>query len=94
MTFYEIARTVYKILLIKSRRRRQKGNVARTGEIRSACETAIRSVGKSTRRWGNNIKMDLKKHCENAYDIHLAPYRDLQRAVMNTVMNLPLLYPD
>jgi hypothetical protein len=46
-------------------------------------------LGKSRRRWGNNIKTDLKEiGWESVEWINLADVRDKWRAVVNTVMNL------
>jgi hypothetical protein len=48
-----------------------------------------RSVGKSRRRWQDNIKMDLTEIGWEGVDwIHLAEDRDRWWAVVNTVMNL------
>jgi len=53
------------IRVIKSRRMRRAGHVARMGKRRGACRVSVgRTEGKSLlgrirRRWENNIKMDL-----------------------------------
>ena len=53
--------------MIKSRRLRWAGHVARMEEGRSAFKiltgkpTGKRPLGKSRRRWENNIRMDLKE---------------------------------
>jgi hypothetical protein len=54
------------IRVIKSRRMRWAGHVARTGEKRGAYTILVgrsegmRPLGKPRRRWENNIKMDLQ----------------------------------
>jgi hypothetical protein len=48
-----------------------------------------RPVGRHTRRWVDNIKMDLRKIGGGGmYWIYLAQDRDQWRALVNTVMNL------
>ena len=45
--------------------------------------------GRPRRRWEENMKMDLKEMGWGDMDwIHLAPDRDIRRAVVNAVMNL------
>jgi hypothetical protein len=52
--------------MIKSRRMKWAGYVARMGEKRNACRILVgnpdvkRSLGRPRRRWVNNIKMDLR----------------------------------
>jgi hypothetical protein len=71
------------IIMIKSRRMRWAGHVARTGEKRNAYRILVgtpegkRPLGRSRRRWVDNIKMDLR---EIGWDVW--------RALVNTVMNL------
>jgi hypothetical protein len=63
--------------MIKSRRMRWAGHVARIGETRNAYNILVgkpegkRPLGTQRRRWVDNIKMDLKS-----------------TALVNTVMNL------
>jgi hypothetical protein len=48
-----------------------------------------RLLGRPRRRWGDNIKMDLKQVGGEGMDwIELAEYRDRWRAVVYAVMNL------
>jgi hypothetical protein len=61
------------VRMIKSRRIRRAGNVARTGEGRSVYRILVgrpegkRPLGRPRRRWENNVKMDLR-----AYELDLA----------------------
>jgi hypothetical protein len=81
--------------MIKSRRMRWAGHVARMGEKRNAYRILAgnpegkRPLGRRRRRWVNNIKIDLR---EIAWDgmnwIDLAQDRDQWRALVNIVMNL------
>jgi hypothetical protein len=49
----------------------------------------MRPLGRSRRRWEDNIKMDLREVGFGDVDwIHLAQDRDGWRALVNTVMNL------
>jgi hypothetical protein len=53
--------------MIKSRRMRWAGHVARMGETRDACRILVgkpegkRPLGRRRRKWVDNIKMDLRK---------------------------------
>jgi hypothetical protein len=55
------------IRVIKSRRLRWAGHVARMGERRDACRVLVgkpegrRSLGRPKHRWEDNIKMDLRE---------------------------------
>jgi hypothetical protein len=50
-----------------------------------------RTLGKPRRRWEDNIKMDLREMGWGGMDwIDLAQDRDQWRALVNTVMNLPV----
>jgi hypothetical protein len=61
--------TVHLVLLrvIKARRMRWAGHVARMGKVRGAYNILVgrpegrRPLGRSRRRWEDNIKMDLGK---------------------------------
>jgi hypothetical protein len=48
-----------------------------------------RPLGRPTRKWENNIKMDLQEDgCKGVDWIKLAQVRDRWRALVNAVMNL------
>jgi hypothetical protein len=81
--------------MIKSRRRRWAGHVARMGETRNAYRILVgqpegkRLLGRPRRRWVDNIKIDLGEIGWDGRDwIELAQDRDQWRALVNTVMNL------
>jgi hypothetical protein len=83
--------------MIKSRRMRWTGHVARMGDTRNAYTRRIlvgkpegkRPLGRPRRRWVDNIKMDLREIGWDGVDwIKLVPDRDQWRALVNTVMNL------
>ncbi|KAJ4428741.1 hypothetical protein ANN_25734 [Periplaneta americana] len=83
---------------IKSRRLKWAGHVARMGESRNAYSVLVgrpeekRHLGRSRRRWEDNIKMDFR---EVGYDdrdwINLAQCRDRRRAYVRAAMNLRIL---
>jgi hypothetical protein len=51
-----------------------------------------RSLGRSMRRWEDNIKMDLREIGWKGVDwIHLAQDRDQRRNLVYTLMNLPVV---
>jgi hypothetical protein len=71
------------------------GHVARVGETRNIRKILVGKPGakapleRRTRRWEDNIRMDLREiGWEGVEWIHLAQDRDQWRAVLNTVMNL------
>jgi hypothetical protein len=75
--------------------RRWVGQVERIGKKRSAHRALVgtperaRSLGRSRRRWEDNIKMDLRKILWGGMDwIDLAEDRDQWRVLVDTVMNL------
>jgi hypothetical protein len=83
------------IRMIKSRRMRWGGHVARMGETRNAYRILVgkpegkRPLGRPKRMWVDNIKMDLGEIGRDGMDwIELAQDRDQWRALVNTVMNL------
>jgi hypothetical protein len=72
--------------VIKARRMRWAGHVARMGEVRPE---GRRPLGRPRRRWEDKIKMDLREIGFGDVDwIHLARDRDKRRALVNTVMSL------
>jgi hypothetical protein len=82
------------IRIIKSRRMRWAGHVARMGEKRNAFRLLIgkpegkRQIGRPRRRWIDNISMDLLKIGLSVVDwIGLAQDRYRWRALVNSVMN-------
>jgi hypothetical protein len=83
------------IRIIKSRRMRWAGHVARMGEARNAYRIwggkleGKRPLGRPRRRWEDNIRMDLREIGWGGMDwIDLAQDRDQWRTLVNTVMNL------
>jgi hypothetical protein len=83
------------VRMIKSRRTRWAGHVARMGEMRGVYRVLIgspegkRPLGRLRRRWEDNIKLDLREMgIDGANWIHLAQDMVLWRAFLNTVMNL------
>jgi hypothetical protein len=83
------------VRVIKARRMRWAGHVARMGEVRGAYNILVgkpegrRQLGRPRRRWEDDIKMDLRETGFGDVDwIHLAQDRDRWRALVNTVMNL------
>src|SRR5215831_10162697 len=83
------------VQVVKSRRMRWAGHVARMGEERGVHRVLVgkpegkRPVGRPRRRWEDNIKMDLQ-HVGGSRGVwmELAQDRDGWRALVNTVMNL------
>jgi hypothetical protein len=83
------------IRIIKSRRMRWAGYVARMGEKRSAYRLLVgkpegkRPLRRPRRRWVDNIRMDLGEVGWNDVDwIGLAQDRNRWKALVNSVLNL------
>jgi hypothetical protein len=82
--------------MIKSRRMRWTGHVARMGEKRNACRILVvkpegnRPLGRPRSGWLDNIKMDLREIGWDGMDWieDLAQDIDQWRALVNMVMNL------
>jgi len=74
---------------------RLEGYVARMGDITNAQNILVgkpegkRSLGRTTRRWEDNIKIDLREgRWEGVECIHLSQDRGQWRAVVNTLTSL------
>jgi len=83
------------VRVIKSRRMRWVGHVARMGEERGVYRVMVekpegrRPLGKPRRRWLDNIRMDLLEvGCGYMDWIGLAKDRDRWRTLVSAVMNL------
>ena len=83
------------IRVIKSRRLRWAGHVAKMEEGRSAFKILTgklagkRPLGRPKLRWEDNIRMDLEEIGINAGNrIDSAPDRDYWRALVNAALNL------
>jgi hypothetical protein len=83
------------VKVIKSRRIRWAEHVARMGEGRAVYRVLVgrpegkRPLGRPTRRWEDNIKMDLREiGIDGENWIQLAQNRVQWWAFVNTVMNL------
>ena len=83
------------VRVIKSRRLRWAGHVARMEEGRSAFKiltgnpTGKRPLGKSRRRWKDDIRMDLEEKRINAGNwVDSAQDRNYWRALVNEPLNL------
>ena len=73
--------------------------MARMGERRGAHGISVgepdgkRQLGRPTRKWGDNNKMDLKEiGWEGVYLIDMAQGRDMSRALVHAAMNLQAPY--
>jgi hypothetical protein len=84
--------------MIKSRRMRWAGHLARIGETRNAYRILVgkpegkRPLGRPRHRWVDNIKIDLREIGQDGMDlIDLVQDRDQWRALVNMVMNLRVL---
>jgi hypothetical protein len=83
------------IKVMKSRKMRWVGHVARMGEKGNAYRIFVgkpegkRPLGRPRRTWMDNIKMDLREIGWDGVDwIDMAQDRDHWRALVNTVVNL------
>jgi hypothetical protein len=83
------------IRVIKARRMRSVGHVARMGEVRGAYNISVgrsegrRPLGRPRRSWEDNIKMYLGEIGFGDVDwIYLAQERDRWQDLVSTVMNL------
>ena len=81
--------------MIKSRRLRWAGHIARMEEGRSAFNiltdkpTGKRPLGRPRRRWEDNIRMDLEEIGINAGNwVDSARDRNYSRALVNAALNL------
>ena len=81
--------------VIKSRRMRWAGHVARMGEERGVYRVLVRKLegrrplGRSRRRWVDNIRLDLQEvRCRYMDWIGLAQDRERWRTLVSAVMNL------
>ena len=86
------------VRVIKSRRMRWAGHVARMGEEREVYRVLVgkpkgkRPLGPPRRRWVDNIRMDLQEvGCGYVDWIWLAQDRDSWRTLVSAVMNLQVL---
>ena len=82
------------VRVVKSRRMRWAGHVARMGEDRGVHSVLVgkpegkRPLGRPRHRWENNIKMDLQEVGGGRGDwLELARDRDGWRALVGTVRN-------
>ena len=83
------------MIVIKSRRMRWAGHVARMGEEREAYRVLMgkperkRPLGRPRRRWVDNIRMDLQEvGCGYVDWIGLAQDMDRWRTLVSAAMNL------
>ena len=83
------------VRVIKSRRMRWAGHVARVGEGRGVYRVLVekpegkRPQGRPRRRWEDNSKMNLQEAgCGGMDWIELAQGRERWRALVNAVMNI------
>ena len=82
------------VQVVKSRRMRWAGHVARMGEERGVHRVLVgkpegkRALGRPRRRWDDNIKMDIQEvGGGHGYWMELAQDRDGWRALVSTVRN-------
>ena len=87
------------VRVIKSRRMKWTGLVARMGERRGVYRVLVgkpernKLLGRPRRRWKDNIKMDFREvGCGSVDWIELLQDRDRWRAIVNAVMKLRVPY--
>ena len=87
------------VRVLKSRRIRWAGHVARMEGRRGVCRVLMgkpegkRTLGRPRRRWEDNIRIDLQEvECGRVDWIELAQDKDRWRALVNAVMNLRVPY--
>ena len=92
---FDLYSSLNMVRVLKSRRMRWAGHVARMEERRGIYRSLVgkpegkRTFGRTRRRWEDNIKMDLQEMVLGVMDwIELAQDRDRWRALVNAVMNL------
>ena len=85
--------------MIKSRRKRWAGHVARIGERKGVCRVLVgkpegkRPLGKHRRRWEDNIKMDLQKVGREVMDwFELAQNKGSWWSLVSEVMKFRVPY--
>ena len=82
------------VRVVKSRKMRWAGHVARMGERRGVHRVLVgkpegkRPLGRPRRRWEDNIKIDLQEVGGGGDWMKLAEDRDRWRALVNRVMEL------
>ena len=82
------------VRVVKSRRMRLTGHVARVGEGRGVHRVLVgkpegkRPLGRPRHRWEDNIKIGIREVGGGGDWMELAQDRDRWRALVNTVMNL------
>ena len=92
--FHSLYRSPNRVRVIKSRRLRWAGHVARMEEGRSAFKiltgisTGKRLLGSPRIRWQENIRMDLEKIDQWGNWVDLAQDRDYWRALVNAALSL------
>ena len=81
------------VRVVKSKRMRWVGRVARMGERRGVHRVLVgkpegkRPLGRPRRKWEDNIKLDLREVGRGGDWMELVQDRDRWRALVNTVMN-------
>jgi len=92
---HKLYRSLNIVRVIKSRRLRWAGHVARMEEDRSAFKmftgkpTGKRPLGRPRRRWEDSIRMDLEEICINTGNwVDLAQDRYSWRALVDAVLSL------
>jgi len=81
------------VRVVKSKRMRWAGHVARMGESRAVHRVLVgkpegkRPLGRPRRRWEDDINLDLREVGGDGDWMELAQDRDRWRALVNTVMN-------